>query len=99
MRGGVPGVRPEAEIDRPPVLTDVLFDEFGDDRREVDDTLADSDYLCGDQFTMADIPLGTAVWRWYNMKVERPALVNLEAWHERLKQRPGFQKVVMLPLT
>ncbi len=65
----------------------------------VDDTLADSDYLCGDQFTMADIPLGTAVWRWYNMKVERPALVNVEAWHERLKQRPGFQKYVMLPLT
>ena len=65
----------------------------------VDDHLGDRDYLCGDHLTMADIPLGAAVWRWYNMKIERPALANVEAWHERLQQRPGFKKYVMLPLT
>ena len=65
----------------------------------VDDHLGDRDYLCGNHLTMADIPLGAAVWRWYNMKIERPALANVEAWHERLQQRPGFKKYVMLPLT
>ena len=65
----------------------------------VDEHLAGRDYLCGDHLTMADIALGTAVWRWYNMQTERPKLANVEAWHERLKQRPGFQKYVMLPLT
>lgn len=65
----------------------------------VDDQLAGRDFLCGDQLTMADIPLGTAVWRWYNMDTERPSLPNVEAWHDRLKQRPGFQKYVMQPLT
>ena len=65
----------------------------------MDEHLGDRDYLSGDNFSMADIPLGTAVWRWYNMKVERPALANVEAWHERLKQRQGFQRYVMLPLT
>ena len=65
----------------------------------VDHHLADRDYLCGDHLTMADIPLGTAVWRWYNMETERPALANVEAWHDRLKQRAGFQRYVMQPLT
>ncbi len=65
----------------------------------VDDRLADRDYLCCVHFTMADIPLGTAVWRWYNMETERPALANVEAWHHRLKQRAGFQQYVMQPLT
>ena len=65
----------------------------------VDEHLGDRDYLCGDNFSMADIPLGAAVWRWYNMNIERPALANVEAWHERLQLRPGFQRHVMLPLT
>ncbi len=65
----------------------------------VDDHLAGRDYLCGERLTMADIPLGTAVWRWYNMETERPTLANVEAWHDRLKQRPGFQQYVMQPLT
>jgi len=65
----------------------------------VDEHLGDCEYLCGDNFSMADIPLGAAVWRWYNMNIERPALANVEAWHERLQLRPGFQRYVMLPLT
>jgi glutathione S-transferase len=65
----------------------------------VDDRLADRDYLCGDHLTMADIPLGTAVWRWCNLETERPALANVETWHDRLKQRAGFQQYVMQPLT
>ncbi len=65
----------------------------------VDEQLANRDYLCGDHLTMADIPLGTAVWRWYNMETERPSLTNVETWHDRLKQRAGFQQYVMQPLT
>ena len=44
-----------------------------------DDHLQDRDYLCGDRLTMADIPLGAAVWRWYNMDTPRPSLPNVEA--------------------
>lgn len=65
----------------------------------VDEQLAGRDFLCGNRLSMADIPLGTAVWRWYNMDTERPALANVEAWHDRLQQRAGFQKYVMQPLT
>ena len=72
---------------------------LGKSWQRVDEHHAGRDYLCGDHLTMADSPRGSAVWRWYNMQTERPTLANLEAWHERLKQRPGFQKYVMLPLT
>lgn len=72
---------------------------LGKNWRIVDEQLADRDYLCGDHLTMADIPLGAVVWRWYNMDTPRPALANVEAWHARLQQRPGFQKYIMLELT
>ena len=65
----------------------------------VDRQLDGRQYLLGDAITMADIPVGTAAWRWYNMDVERPSLPNVEAWHQRLKLRSGFQQHVMLPLT
>jgi glutathione S-transferase len=72
---------------------------LGEIWRIADEQLRGRDFLCGDRLSMADIPLGTAVWRWYNLDIERPTLTNVEAWHERLKERPAFQERVMLPLT
>jgi len=65
----------------------------------VDGALADSDYLQGNTLTIADIPLGCVMWRWQNLQIPRARYEHLEAWHERLKGRPAFQKNVMLPLT
>lgn len=57
--------------------------------------LSDRDFVAGDAFTMADIPLGCVAYRWFNIPVERPALPNLEAWYNRLSQRPAYQQHVM----
>ena len=65
----------------------------------VDHQLGVKDYIVGAQFSMADIPLGAAVWRWSNLAIERASVPNIEAWHERLKQRTGFRNHVMLPLS
>jgi len=65
----------------------------------LDAALAERDYVAGERLTVGDIPVGCFVWRWSNLPIERPALPNLEAWHERLKARPAFQKNVMLALT
>ena len=56
-------------------------------------------YLGGDTFTMGDIPLGCAVWRWMMLPIERPPLPNLQRWFDGLTQRPAYQKIVMQPLT
>lgn len=56
-------------------------------------------YVMGDEFTVADIPLGVSAYRWFEMEIERPEMPNVEAWYERIKERPAFQKNCMLPLT
>jgi glutathione S-transferase len=65
----------------------------------VDHQLSEQGYVVGTQFSMADIPLGAAAWRWFNLAIERSSVPNVEAWHERLKQRLGFKRHVMLPLS
>lgn len=57
------------------------------------------DFILGDSLTMADIPLGCAVYRWYALDVEHPDHRNLRAWYERLEARPAFSEHVMIPLS
>ena len=56
-------------------------------------------YMAGENFTMGDIPLGCEVQRWMRVPIERPSLPNVEAWFERLRERPAFRKCVDIPLT
>jgi glutathione S-transferase len=56
-------------------------------------------YVAGDSFTMGDIPMGCAVWRWMALPIERPPHPNLRRWFELLSQRPAYRSVVMLPVT
>jgi glutathione S-transferase len=65
----------------------------------VDALLATRHYMAGSAFSMGDIPMGVAAYRWYNMAIERPALKNLDAWYGRLCARPAFKQHCMLPLT
>ena len=64
----------------------------------LDAQLAGADFVTGDGPTMADIPVGCSVNRWYTMEVDRPSLPNLEAWHVRLKDRAPYQEHVIMPL-
>jgi glutathione S-transferase len=64
-----------------------------------DAQLGNRDYIAGARFTMGDIPLGVACFRWFNLPIERPALSNLAHWFRRISQRPAFQKHCAMPLT
>lgn len=61
--------------------------------------LAANRYFGGEHFTMGDIPIGVAAFRWFNLPIERTALRNLEAWYRRICERPAFQRHCMAPLT
>jgi len=63
----------------------------------LDGMLADQPFLLGDELSLADIPIGTHLYRYFNLEIERPDLPNVEAWYDRLQTRPGFAKHVMLP--
>lgn len=65
----------------------------------LEQTLSSQPYVAGQAFTMADIPLGLAAFRWYNMDIDRPALPNVDAWFTRLSARPAMQPHLELPLT
>lgn len=65
----------------------------------MDANLADKAFMAGDRFTMADIPVGIAAWRWFNMPIEREDYPNLRRWADALEQRPGYQQHIMKPVT
>jgi glutathione S-transferase len=48
---------------------------------------------------MGDIPIGCEIQRWMRVAIERPKLPNVEAWFERLRARPAYQKFVDIPLS
>ena len=63
--------------------------------------LAKHEYFGGDRFTMGDIPLGVAAFRWFNLNLpaERLRQRHLEAWYQRILHRPAFQQHCAAPLT
>jgi glutathione S-transferase len=67
--------------------------------RIVDKTLSTQPYLSGNEFGMGDIPLGSFIYAWFEMPIERTDLPHLKAWYERLQQRPAYRTAVMTALT
>ena len=65
----------------------------------LDAALAHRDYLAGDRFTMGDIPAGAVARRYLQLPIERPELLHVADWMDRLEKRPAFERHVMLPLT
>ena len=59
-----------------------------------DQALSSKPYLAGGAFTMGDIPLGCHVHLWMRLPIERPRHANLEAWFNRLCDRPAYRKIV-----
>jgi glutathione S-transferase len=55
-------------------------------------------YIAGADFTLADIALGMFGYRWHVYPIERPSLPRLEAWYQRVADRPGFKAHIARPL-
>ncbi len=62
------------------------------------DHLDGKDYVMGSSFSMADIPLGAVLNRWYLLMPEEKRHQHVLAWQQRLRQRPAFIKHTSLPL-
>jgi glutathione S-transferase len=65
----------------------------------VDEELKDRPYLGGSELSLAEIALGTLIYRWFAFPIERPELPTLRAWYDRLHARPGFKKHIETPIT
>ncbi len=47
-------------------------------------------YVAGERFTLADIPIGLAVNRWYETPLERPDFPAIRRYYQRLTERQGY---------
>ncbi len=60
--------------------------------RILDDRLAATGaYVAGPTFTLADVVIGLAAYRWMMTPIERPTLPAVDAWMERLAERPAYR--------
>lgn len=49
-------------------------------------------YIAGSAFSLADIPIGLSINRWMMTPMDKPSLLAVDAYYERLASRPGFLK-------
>jgi glutathione S-transferase len=55
-------------------------------------------FIAGEDFTLADIPLGVLVHRYFALPLDRPERPALRAWYDRLLSRPAYAAHVARPL-
>jgi len=63
----------------------------------LDQALSDRVYLAGDRLSLADIPVGTLMYRYANLDVTDDLPHRVARWYAALTEREAFQTHVMLP--
>ena len=53
-------------------------------------------HVCGEDFTLADIVIGSLLYRWFDIDVARDPAPNVEAYYARLTARPAYRDHVMV---
>jgi glutathione S-transferase len=48
-------------------------------------------FMMGDAFTIADIPVGLVVNRWFSIAFDKPSLPTVAAYYDRLSERPAYK--------
>ncbi len=86
---------PEAQRDWPAIRASVA--RCAEHYKLLERWLADKKFLLGDDLTLADIPAGTTLYRYFELDIERPSIPNVEAWYARLRERPAYREHVMVP--
>ena len=64
----------------------------------LDRHLSQRPFLAGDQFGMADIPMGCEVHRWKGLPIEHTAKPHLDRWYAAVSQRSATCGVLDVPL-
>jgi glutathione S-transferase len=86
---------PEAQRDMTPVNTKIA--RTADHMIHVERLLDGQRYLLGDGLSLADITIGTHLYRYFNIDIRRPELPNVERWYARLQTHTAYREHVMVP--
>jgi glutathione S-transferase len=63
---------------------------------KLDRLLEGRPYSLGSALTLADIAIGTSLYRYFELEIERPPLPQVERWYRTLQQRSAFREHVMI---
>ena len=76
-----------------PNLVKKSINAWTENMRILDEQLAKNGaYIIGDQFTLADIPMGLSVQRWYLTPFEKTEFHHVKKYYELLSQRAAYMK-------
>ncbi len=64
----------------------------------LDRYLGETAFVAGPDFSMGDIPVGIAAFRWFALPIEREDYPNLKRWYDALTERAGYQEHIMNPM-
>jgi glutathione S-transferase len=53
--------------------------------------VANGPYVMGKSFTIADIPVGMVVNRWFAIPFQKPEFKAVSAYYDRLSERPAYK--------
>ncbi|WP_088101475.1 glutathione S-transferase family protein [Xanthomonas retroflexus] len=93
------GIMRTAPADRDEARINAAIVRAGDFLALPNATLAKQPWLSGDTFAMGDIALGSLIYAWFELPIQRPDLPHLAEWYSRLRERPAYQRGVMSPMT
>src|SRR5438477_5749470 len=65
----------------------------------LDKVLAGRRFLCGDVLSLADIPAGTSLYRYFELEIDLPSVPKVERWYRRLQERAAYREHVMIPFS
>ena len=61
--------------------------------------LVNRDFTVGKYFAMGDIPVGSGIYRYMSLPIERPHFPNIKNWYARLQDRKAYRDYVMIPIS
>jgi glutathione S-transferase len=86
---------PEAQRDLPAIRAKIAA--CARHFRLLDGVLGERPFLGGTALSLGDIVAGTALYRYFELDIERPEVPKVEVWYRRLRERPAYREHVMIP--
>ena len=83
-----PEDRDQELIDKNIILLNKKFEIF-------DKFLEGHEYILNNKFGMSDIIMGAASYRYLSLPIERPNLLNLKSWYDKISNRDCFKKNIL----
>lgn len=63
----------------------------------INQVLSEQPFLGGECLALADITVGTHLYRYFSLDIPRPIVPHVEAWYQRLREREAYRQHVMIP--